>query len=347
MKTKIYTIGSGDDDKAFRTAAKLIRSGKLVCFPTETVYGLGCSALDGEAALRVFRAKNRPADNPLIVHVAQPSETERFAFTNPLFEKLAERFMPGPLTVVLKKKDIIPKEVVCGGDTVAVRCPSHPVAHRLIAECTVPIAAPSANLSGKPSPTTAAHVISDMNGRVSMILDGGDATFGLESTVVRLLDDGIVILRPGAVTREMLMEVTENVKVDPGVTDPSSVHGPVASPGMKYRHYAPEAKVILVDADRENFRDYVNRCGVFGDGVLSFVEDLPFYRPCLTKISIGRSSDKKDECHELFAALRRADELKCARVFVMKPSEKGVELALFNRLIRASECKITTPEKTT
>ena len=208
LETIIYKIcGSEDDRIMLEKAGEILRGGGLVALPTETVYGLGASALSISAAEKIYAAKGRPSDNPLIVHVAEPQDAELFAYTPPLYYKLAERFMPGPLTVIMPKRDIIPEAVTGGLDTVAIRCPIHSVARELIRCAGVPVAAPSANRSGSPSPTSAAHVISDMLGRIDMIIDGGDCEIGVESTVISIADGIITILRPGAVTEEMLMEV--------------------------------------------------------------------------------------------------------------------------------------------
>ena len=246
MNTRIISINpSAFLDEELSLAGKTIASGGLVAFPTETVYGLGASALSGDACDRVFFAKGRPHDNPLIVHVLDPDDCQKYATIHEksLFYTLADRFMPGPLTIVLPKKDIIPNSVTVGLSTVALRCPSHPIARALIRVSKVPIAAPSANLSGKPSPTVAEHVISDMNGRIDMILDGGPCQVGLESTVIALKGDAIHLLRPGYVTAEDLLSVTDNVVVSPAVLASLAPGDNPESPGMKYRHYAPSSPV--------------------------------------------------------------------------------------------------------
>lgn len=343
MKTEFFTINSLEDSQIFEKAGELLRNGHLVCFPTETVYGLGCNALDGKAALSVFAAKGRPADNPLIVHVAFPEDASLYCYTTPLFEKLAEAFMPGPLTIILPKKEIIPDEVTAGNTTVAIRCPSNPIAHNLILTAKVPIAAPSANRSGYPSPTNAQDVLEDMDGRVDMILDGGDCSFGLESTVISLTgDDSCTILRPGAVTREMLLKICSEVFVAEAVVDPSAVkNGAVPSPGMKYKHYSPKAEVVLLEGSREKFIEYVNQVALPGDSVLCFEEDKSLFDKRVVTISVGHEAIPEEECHRLFSALREADKKESKHAFVMKPKTEGVYLALYNRLIRAASCKIT------
>lgn len=342
METLFYNVGGGHDNQMIGRAAHIIMRGGLVAFPTETVYGLGCNAYDGEAALRVFKAKGRPADNPLIVHVAEPHDAYAFAEPTPMYDKLAERFMPGPLTVVLPKKDIIPDEVTAGNDTVAVRCPSDPTAHALIKSAGCPIAAPSANRSGSPSPTTADHVFDDLDGRIDMILDGGPCTIGLESTVIKLDGENCTILRPGAITKEMLEEVCGTVSVAKAVIDPSAVKdGNVPSPGMKYKHYAPRAEVVLVSADREKFLAYVSETASSGDAVMCAEEDMPAVRSDLICLPMGHADRPEEASQRLYAALRTSDDRRAAHVFVRKPGTDGVELAMYNRLIRAAECKIT------
>ena len=209
MKTEIFnispdTVESSTEKERIAKAADIIKQGGLVAFPTETVYGLGGNATDKNAAAKIYAAKGRPSDNPLIIHIAEPEDAERYAFTNPTYYKLAEAFMPGPLTVILPKRDIIPSEVTGGLSTVAIRCPAHPIARELIKAADVAIAAPSANLSGSPSPTCGEHVINDLNGRIDAIISGGDSEIGLESTIVKAEDDKLTLLRPGAITADAL-----------------------------------------------------------------------------------------------------------------------------------------------
>ena len=255
MKTEFLKI-TGDESRdcdVIQKAAEIIRSGGLVAIPTETVYGLAGSALIESSAEKIYSAKGRPADNPLIVHIAYPEDAEKYAQPGVLYYRLAEKFMPGPLTIILKKKDCIPYTVTAGGETVAVRCPAHPIAHKLIEVSGHPIAAPSANRSGIPSPTIAEHVLRDMDGRIDMIIDGGECSIGLESTVIRLDgDDECTILRPGHVTADMLAEVCHKVRISPAVVEPSlAANDKPESPGMKYKHYAPSAELVLIDAEDE------------------------------------------------------------------------------------------------
>ncbi|MBR4186597.1 MAG: threonylcarbamoyl-AMP synthase [Clostridia bacterium] len=346
MNTEYLKItgDAAEDEHVIARAAEVIRRGGLVAIPTETVYGLAGSALLEDSAKKIYAAKGRPSDNPLIVHIALPEDAERIAYPGPLYRALAGRFMPGPLTVVLRKKACIPDTVTAGGDTVAVRCPSNPVAHRLIEVSGHPIAAPSANRSGIPSPTTAEHVLSDMNGRIDMILDGGPCEIGLESTVIRLDgDDACTILRPGAVTADMLGEVCRTVRISPAVIEPALADGiKPESPGMKYRHYAPRADLILVDAPHDAFVRYVreNASGRFG--VLSANEDAGSFTGGMALLT-GPRGDAKEAARRLFSLLRRADEAELETVYAELPPPDGETLAYYNRIIRAAGCRIVKP----
>ena len=259
MKTEVIKIDQNNmDTEALERAAAIIRDGGLVAFPTETVYGLGADALSAEASKKIYAAKGRPSDNPLIVHVAEFSDMEKIAQEMPEeAKKLADAFWPGPLTMIVRKNDKVPYETTGGMDTVAVRMPNHPVALELIRRSGGYIAAPSANTSGKPSPTLAEHVAFDMDGRIPMILDGGPVGIGIESTIVDLTEDIQMILRPGYITPKMLEKVIGEVKMDPGIIASDSLQKPKA-PGMKYKHYAPKADLILVDGEEEKVVAKIN-----------------------------------------------------------------------------------------
>ena len=335
METVFYKINGTDSDAAaLERAGAIIREGGLVAFPTETVYGLGASAYSETAAERIYAAKGRPSDNPLIVHVAEVEDAENLAYTTPLYYALAERFMPGPLTVIMPKRDIIPDAVTGGLDTVAIRCPIHETARELIRVAGVPIAAPSANRSGSPSPTCAAHVADDMNGRISMIIDGGDSDIGVESTVISIADDIVTVLRPGSVTEDMLKTVCPDVRVDKAVTDPGLAGAKPASPGMKYKHYSPNANVMLLDGDADAFEAYVKANAEENDGVFVSRSAADGYS-CHTLIT-GEEGTPAELNHSLYALLRQADDLKLNNVYIRKPPAWGEHLALFNRLIRAA-----------
>lgn len=341
MNTEFYTItGGAGDEEIIRKAAEVIKNGGLVAIPTETVYGLAGSGLLAESAKKIYEAKGRPADNPLIVHIAYPEDAEKIAYTNELYYKLAEKFMPGPLTMILKKKPVIPDTVTAGLDSVAIRCPSNKIAHRLIEVSGHPIAAPSANRSGIPSPTNAKHVYEDMNGRIDMIIDGGECEFGLESTVIKLDGDDCIILRPGAVTADMLAEVCRKVTISPAVVEPLLAKDiKPESPGMKYKHYAPKAEVVLIDADDETFINYVRENAKGRYGLLISNEDAGYFCGGIMLLT-GPRGDAKEASRRLFTLLRRADEAELDTVYAKLPPASGEYLALYNRIVRAAGCKI-------
>ena len=321
------------------TAGRLIREGKLVAFPTETVYGLGANALDGAAVRRIFAAKDRPVDNPLIAHVAVPDDARALCTSfPPIAEALSDAFWPGPLTMVLPKAACIPDEVSAGLDTVGIRCPSHPVARALIRAAGVPIAAPSANRSGRPSPSEASHVAEDMDGRIEALIDGGACDVGVESTVVAVEEDRVRILRPGGVSYEMLCELlgAEYVCVDEGVNAPATEKP--RSPGMKYRHYAPRAPLTLYVGDpaacaaamraEMDAHPEVKWAALCFDGFEGM-----FDCPVLT---YGAPGDYAAQARRVFDALRRFDTLPVERILGHCPPDEGVGLAVANRLKRAA-----------
>lgn len=346
MNTLHLTNTQSDID----AAAAILREGGLVAMPTETVYGLAADALNGDAVRRIFEAKGRPMDNPLIVHVADFSDIDRLRLVAEIPEKakmLAKAFWPGPLTVIMKKGDVIPDEVSAGLDTVAIRIPSHPDAHRLLSASGLALAAPSANTSGKPSPTTAKHVSDDMDGKIEAILDGGACSVGVESTVVTVVTDPPRILRPGLITREQLESVIGEVAVDHAVLNKLENNEKAASPGMKYKHYAPRARVILVRGSDEKYITFVNRIYARDKSVaaMCYDEDKPrLSAPCVT---IGAKDDEEAQAQALFDALRAVDEIDGVKtVYAHCPSAEGVGMALYNRLIRAAAFEvITLPSK--
>lgn len=320
-------------------AGELIRCGELVAFPTETVYGLGANAYLAESARKVYAAKGRPSDNPLIVHVNDSADASLFAETNETYEKLAKRFMPGPLTVILPKKDVIPDEVTGGLRTVAVRCPSNPIARELIRRSGVPIAAPSANLSGKPSPTCAEHVMQDMDGRIAMVIDGGECEIGLESTVIAVSGNSANVLRPGAVTPDMLRSAGIAVTVDEAVTDPAKAGSAPQSPGMKYKHYAPKAKTVIFSGAPEHVvsaicRRYDEQTAK-GERVAILGLDEHRYGN-RTFISLGSEKRPQEAAARLFAALRELDERGDTVALCEAVDTAGIGLAVMNRMGRAA-----------
>ncbi len=336
MNTKITEMLTERD---IDRAAQILRQGGLVAMPTETVYGLAANALDGKAVAAIFRAKGRPMDNPLIVHISDLSQIYSLVSSFPeKARRLAEVFWPGPLTMILPKSDNIPKEVSAGLDTVAVRFPSHPVAQKLIA-ASMPLAAPSANLSGSPSPTTARHVADDLSGRIDAIIDGGACEVGVESTVITLAEEVPRLLRPGGITVEQLREVIGEVIVDDAVLHPLKTGQQAASPGMKYKHYAPKAHIILLEGSDDAFIRYVNARQEQGVAALCYDEDTD--RLTVPFISIGHADDEEMQMHQLFAALRNADERGFQTVYAHCPKPDGMGLALYNRIIRAAGFEVT------
>ncbi len=322
-------------DEHLAKAAAYLKAGEVVGMPTETVYGLAANATDPAAIRKIFIAKGRPQDNPLIVHLAQTEQMADLVREIPKAAKLlADAFWPGPLTIILPKSARIPSETTGGLDTVAIRIPAHPIARALITACGFPLAAPSANLSGSPSPTTAAHVLADMAGRIPIIIDGGASTVGVESTVVMVSDDTVKLLRPGGITVEMLKNILPSVEIDNGVLHAVAEDTVAASPGMKYKHYAPKANVLLIESSIEQFRSYLNQHAKAGDYALVFEgeeQDLPI--PALT---YGKKEDPDTQAKALFAALRRIDECSARTVYARCPDKEGMGLAVYNRLIRAA-----------
>lgn len=323
------------DTTAVQTAAELLKAGEVVAIPTETVYGLAANAFDSTAVSKIFEAKGRPQDNPLIVHIAFVQELFDLAKTVPTAAlRLAEKFWPGPLTIILPKKDCVPDAVSGGLDTVAVRMPSHKSANAVIRAAGVPLAAPSANISGFPSPTDVRHVADDMTGRIAAVCDGGNCEFGVESTVLTLATPVPRLLRPGSVTKEQLESVIGTVEVDDAVLRPLAAGQTAASPGMKYRHYAPKAKLSVVRGNAEAFEAFIKKNAVDGDFVLCFEEEQDKYKPCC--VTFGTENDPFSQTHRLFDALRELDEKGAQKVWARDPSPDGVGLAVCNRLYRAA-----------
>ncbi len=337
METQIFKIKDDDTLSSYiSAAAEILKDGGLVAFPTETVYGLGGAATDASAAKKIYEAKGRPSDNPLIIHIADPADAEKYAYTNDTYYKLAKAFMPGPLTVILKKKDIIPLEVTGGLDSVAIRCPSHMLAREFIRQAGVAIAAPSANLSGSPSPTCGGHVIRDLSGKIDAIIDGGECEIGLESTIIKLDGDKATLLRPGAITEDALLCVCENVEIAPAVTEALSENERPLSPGMKYRHYAPKAPLILLEGDEDEVLSFLYRQQNKGKCViLCYTEETEYLRN-ERLIDLGSMENLSEQAHRLFSALREADELDGEVIYTHLPKPEGMGLALYNRLIRAA-----------
>ena len=329
VETKLLKYNSAD----VAVAGEILHSGGIVGIPTETVYGLAANAFDGAAVAKIFKAKGRPQDNPLIVHVCDMAQVEQVVSLIPQAAyALAEKFWPGPLSIIMPKGERIPDEVSCGLDTVAVRMPSHKAALDIIRAAGVPLAAPSANLSGSPSPTTAQHVIDDMSGKADAILDGGSCDVGVESTVVSLVGEKPRLLRPGGISVEQLESVLGEVEIDSAVLAELSPGQKPASPGMKYKHYSPKCRVIIVKGSFENFRSFVKNkkksAALCFDGEGEKL-GIPF-------IEIGREHDSSAQAHLLFEALRELDAMGVNTAYARCPDTDGVGLAVINRLLRAA-----------
>ena len=343
MKTCIQQVDPvRPDGFIMNKAANILRNGGLVAFPTETVYGLGANGLDKQACRKIYQAKGRPSDNPLILHICNENQLLKIVSVIPPKAKaVMDAFWPGPITLIFPKSSLVPMEVTGGRDTVAVRCPSHPVARALIEAADLPIAAPSANLSGKPSPTQASHVIEDLLDRVDMILDGGATEVGLESTILDLTEEIPMILRPGAVTLEMLEEKIGRVQVDPAVLEKPDSNLIPKAPGMKYTHYAPKAQVKLVRGQMEKVISFINaQCkediekGI-SVGVMATEETKQQYS--FGKVlSVGSREDMETVGHRLFATLREFDALEVERVYAEIFEESGEGMAVMNRLKKSA-----------
>lgn len=342
MKTEVFCLAEGQEKEKIQKAAKIIQAGGLVAFPTETVYGLGADALREEAAAKIYAAKGRPSDNPLIAHIADRSGLYELAASVPDWaERLADAFWPGPMTLVFPKKAIVPDGTTGGLKTVAVRMPSHETARQLIRAAGVPIAAPSANTSGRPSPTTALHVLEDMDGKIDCILDGGDAGFGLESTIIDATGPVPVILRPGYISAEMVRGIVGQVETDRAAEQPLETGEMPKAPGMKYRHYAPKAKLVIVTGQEEAMIKKINELTAEYEAlgipcsVICAQETAPGYR-CANKKIIGSRQHQESVAHNLYGVLRQFDEENTEMIF--SESFEGGQLgqAIMNRLKKAA-----------
>lgn len=351
ITTRICRLsGTEEDGKIYREAGEILRRGGLVAFPTETVYGLGANALDAGASAKIYAAKGRPSDNPLIVHIAERGELDRLAAgITPEAEILMEDFWPGPMTLIFSKKDAVPKETTGGLMTVAVRMPEHPAARELIREAGVPVAAPSANLSGKPSPTRAEHVIRDLDGRVDMILDGGPVPIGLESTIIDMTGEEPEVLRPGRIRLEEIRAAVGRGKIDPAAGVQGTSDMIARAPGMKYRHYAPEAELTLVlgppEAAAEKIRGLAEDSLRRGrrTAVLCPSEDRDRY-PGIPVIPAGSSADPESTARELYRCLRALDEDGIEEAYTGELAQEPFREAVLNRLKKAAAHIITTGE---
>ncbi len=323
------------EPKSIEIAAELLKNQEIVAIPTETVYGLAGNGLSSIAVKKIFEAKGRPNDNPLILHIPNTDWLYKYAeAVPPLALTLAENFWPGPLTMIMPKKKLVPYETSGGLETVAFRAPNNPWTLRLIEACGFPLAAPSANLSGLPSPTRAGYVYNDMKGKIPLIIDGGTCSYGLESTVITFMEDEVKILRPGGITPEMLGEFCR-VEVDKAVTEGLKDDEKALSPGMKYKHYSPKAEVFMVECDnKERFAEFVNENSDENTFVLAKSNDK------IKAKTLPYGNTSKAEANTLFSSLRKADDLGAKKIYVQAPNKEGIGLAVYNRLIRAAAFKV-------
>ncbi len=326
-------------------AARILRSGGLLGIPTETVYGLGADGLNPDAVARIFQAKGRPQDNPLILHIPSADWLERYcADIPPLAYELARRFWPGPLTMILKRRDMVPDAVTAGLDTVGMRCPAHPVTRAILEAAGTPVAAPSGNTSGRPSPTCLADMLEDMDGKIDGIVDGGPCDVGVESTILDLTVSPPRLLRPGGITLEQLREVVGEVAVDSAVTRPLAAGEKPRAPGMKYRHYAPKAPVTVVRGEPAAAARYIRRHLADGDGVICFNEFVPLFEGHPVE-PIGPKDDRAEHARRVFDALRYFDGTQVAHIWAQCPDSAGLGLAVSNRLNKAAGFHIVEAEK--
>ena len=343
MKAEVVSMKADKlDMEAIRRGGDILKQGGLVAFPTETVYGLGGDALNPQASMKIYAAKGRPSDNPLIVHIAEFDKLAPIVAEVPEKAKiLAEKYWPGPLTMIFPKKDIVPYGTTGGLDTVAVRMPVDPVANCLIYLAGVPIAAPSANTSGRPSPTKAEHVIEDMDGKIEMIIDGGAVGIGVESTIVDVSGEIPILLRPGAITIEMLRETLGQVDIDPVILGPVSGNIKPKAPGMKYRHYAPKADMTLVEGDMDKVVAYINEQTKKAEaegkkvGIICTEESQDMYQGGNLEV-IGSREHEETVAHNLFAVLRDFDARKVDCIFSESFSKDQLGQAIMNRLCKAA-----------
>lgn len=337
METQVLIDGA-----KLAQAAEILRRGGLLGIPTETVYGLGADGLNEDAVRRIFAAKGRPQDNPLILHIPSADWLERYcADIPPAALALAQRFWPGPLTMILKRKAVVPDVVTAGLDTVGMRCPDHALCRRLIAAADVPVAAPSGNTSGRPSPTKASHMLEDMGGKIDAILDGGDCDVGVESTIIDVTVTPPRLLRPGGVTLEQLRAVLGEVEVDPAVTRFLEAGERPRAPGMKYRHYAPKAPVTVVQGEPAAAAACIRAQVKPGAGVICFDEYEGLFSDCAVR-RLGPAGDKATQARNVFDALRYFDGTDVAEIWAQCPDEADIGLAIANRLNKAAGFHIIT-----
>lgn len=331
------TLIEKPSEAAIQTACGLIKSKQVVALPTETVYGLFADATDCSACEKIFKAKERPMDNPLIVHICDYNMLNKVAQTvSEDALKLADAFWPGPLTIILKKSDLIPDAVSAGLDTVGIRMPQNPVILEIISKTNLPLAGPSANRSGRPSPTNAQYVYEDLNGRIPMIIDGGSCSVGVESTVVSLAQQQPVIFRPGYITQSQISAVLgKEVQLSKGITEELVSDEKVLSPGLKHKHYAPKAEVTIINASFEKYKEKVEK-----DKAAALCFDEYADKLNCVCVPYGSINDSAQQAANLFNALRKLDELGVEKAYASMPSTDGVGLAVYNRLLRSAEFRV-------
>lgn len=345
MKTEILKIDNNKiDENKIKKVAKVLKAGGLVAFPTETVYGLGANGLNEKAVSKIFKVKGRPSDNPMILHVAEIEQVYDLALEVPQIAKdCMEVFWPGPLTIIFKRKKHIPNIITAGLETVAIRMPSHKIAHEIIKESGIPIAAPSANISGKPSPTSGKHVIKDLNGAVEIIVEGGKTDVGIESTVLDITVDPPTILRPGGVTFEDIKELVPNVVMDKGLTDMKESETP-KSPGQKYKHYAPKAEAYLFAGNLSNIVKEINKRIKDNPtkkiAVLATEETYEDYKGAYLLINLGSRENLDEVATNLFDALLECDEREVDLIFAEGFDFRGMGAGIMNRLLKACSGRI-------
>lgn len=337
MKMETIVLKTNDQNlrEVAEAAGELLRNGNVVAIPTETVYGLAAQIFDDNAVRRIFEVKGRPQDNPLIVHISDLNMMDGLIQSVPdSAGTLIQHFWPGPLTIIFKKTEKVSDVVTCGLDSVAIRYPEHPVARAIIDAAGIPLAAPSANLSGKPSPTTAAHCVHDLDGLIPMIIDGGECRVGVESTVISLTGEVPTILRPGIISLEDIKRWVPNAVLSPAIFREVKEGEKVESPGLKHRHYSPSCEVVLIDSDSEKYIDYLEKNAQEGDVAMCFSEESEVIR--IPHVSYGNVSSSEDQAHNVFAVLRDLDSKGARRILIHAPGHIGKALAVSNRLIRAA-----------
>ena len=343
MQTRVFHPQGGENE--INAAADIIRRGGLLGIPTETVYGLGADALNEDAVLHIFEAKGRPQDNPLIIHVPEASWLTRYCRQVPdTAYRLAEKFWPGPLTMILPRKEVVPLRTTGGLETVGVRCPDHPLTRAIIAAANVPIAAPSGNTSGRPSPTTAADMLEDMDGKIDGIMDGGSCAVGVESTIIDLTVTPPRLLRPGGLPLEALQEVLGEVAMDKAVTEKLKDGERPRAPGMKYRHYAPKAPVTVVIGAPARSAAYIRLQAQKGCGVICFDELAPLFADC-TVHCLGPAEDRAEQARRVFDSLRGFDSTNVTEIYAQCPDNRGLGLAVGNRLKKAAGFHIVDADR--